>query len=329
MTTKWSPPTGRRRASPSGCIATRRASGKRWAAPAREPRRRSTRGVLFAFGATGILNALDAADGSLVWRHDVAAETGAAVPEWGFASSPLVVDGRVVVHTGAADGKAVAAYDLATGEPSWFAPAGAMSYASLHLATLGGVDQLLMATGDGVSSLEAADGTVLWDHAWPMPAGGSRIVQPGLTEDGDVLVGTGFGMGLRRVAVTRQNGTWETAERWTSTGLKPYFNDFVVHRGHAYGFDGRILSAVELETGERVWKGGRYGHGQLVLLADQDLLLVLSEKGELALVAAEPAGFSELARRPAIEGKTWNHPVFADGVLYVRNAEEMAAFRIP
>jgi outer membrane protein assembly factor BamB len=136
------------------------------------------------------------------------------------------------------------------------------------------------------------------------------------------------GSGLRRLAVANGGGGWTVEERWTSIGLKPYFNDFVVHEGHAYGFDGGILAAIALEDGARKWKGGRYGHGQLVLLPEQDLLLVLSEQGELALVAAAPDGFTELARHPAIAGKTWNHPVVAGDLLLVRNGEEMVAFRL-
>jgi hypothetical protein len=136
------------------------------------------------------------------------------------------------------------------------------------------------------------------------------------------------GLGIRRLAVAHGAGGWKVDERWTSNGLKPYFNDFVVHKGHAFGFDGNILSCIDLEDGKRVWKGGRYGNGQLVLLADQDLLLVLSEEGELALVRATPDEFKEVAKFPVLSGKTWNHPVLVRDVLLVRNDEEMAAFRL-
>ena len=179
-------------------------------------------------------------------------------------------------------------------------------------------------SGFGATSVAPADGKSLWEHRWP----GSPIVQPALTADGDILIAAS-GSGTRRIAVAHGARGWTVEERWTSTGLKPYFNDFVVHRGHAFGFDGRILACIDLEDGQRKWKGGRYGNGQLVLLPEQDVLLVLSEEGELALVAATPDRFTELARFPAIEGKTWNHPVLVGDVLLVRNGQEMAAFRLP
>jgi hypothetical protein len=175
----------------------------------------------------------------------------------------------------------------------------------------------------GVISIAPSDGKQLWEHQWQ----GNMIVQPALSADGEVLI-TSQENGTRSIAVTQSAGGWTVKERWTSNGLKPYFNDFVVHEGHAFGFDGRILACIDLKDGQRKWKGGRYGNGQLVLLPDQDLLLVLSEEGELALVGATSDGYTELAKLPAIQGKTWNHPALVGDVLLVRNAEEMAAFRL-
>jgi len=280
-------------------------------------------GRVYTFGATGILNALDAANGAVVWSRNVAADADAKVPYWGFASSPLVVGDAVIV---AAAGRLVA-YDPATGRPRWLGPAHRGSYSSPHLLTIDGVAQVLLLNEVGATSVAPADGTVLWQHEWP----GAGMVQPALTADGDILITTtdmSGGVGTRRIAVAHGFGGWTAQERWTSRGLKPYFNDFVVHKGHAFGFDGSILACIDLNDGKRKWKGGRYGNGQLVLLPDQDLLLVLSEEGELALVGATPDRFTELARFPAIEGKTWNHPVLVGDILLVRNAEEMAALRL-
>jgi outer membrane protein assembly factor BamB len=282
-------------------------------------------GHVYTFGATGIVNALVAADGAVVWSRNAAADTGVKVPGWGFASSPLVVDDVVIVATA---GRLVA-YDRATGQPRWLGPAGGGGYSSPHLVTLGGVKQVLLLNGAGAISVAPATGTLLWTYPWQSDG----IVQPALTADGDVLIGTGSGLGgagigVRRIAVAQGPGGWTALERWTSVGLKPYFNDFVVHQGHAFGFDGSILACIDLADGQRKWRGGRYGHGQLILLPEQDLLLVMSEKGELALVAASPDQFRELARFPALEGKTWNHPVLVGDVLLARNDQEMVAFRL-
>jgi hypothetical protein len=116
-------------------------------------------------------------------------------------------------------------------------------------------------------------------------------------------------------------------EKWTSSQLKPNFNDFVVHKGYAYGYSGPMLVCVDIDEGERMWRGGRYG-GQLILLADQDLLLILSESGELVLVQAIPDRFKELTRIKAIEGKTWNHPVMVGNILLLRNTQEMVAYQM-
>jgi outer membrane protein assembly factor BamB len=260
-----------------------------------------------------------------VWTRNAAADTKKKVPMWGFASSPLVVDDLVVV---AVSGQLVA-YDIATGKPRWYGPSRGGGYASPQLVTIDGVRQIVLLSGGGAAAVVPADGSVLWEHSWQDAVG---ILQPAQTPDGDLLITAGDGMGgtgVLRVGARRGASGWTVDERWTTRGLKPYFNDIVVHKGYAFGFDGSILSCIDLQNGERKWKGGRYGHGQLLLLPDQDLLLVLSEEGELALVRAASDGFTELARVPAIEGKTWNHPVLVGDVVLVRNGEEMAAFRVP
>jgi outer membrane protein assembly factor BamB len=281
-------------------------------------------GRVYTLGGTGILNALDARDGSVVWSRNAAIDTGRRVPDWGIASSPLVVGDLVI----AAAAGWLAAYDAATGIPRWFGPKDGWGYSSPHLSTIDGVEQIVLLNGAGAIGVDPSDGTVLWKHAWPSDG----MVQPAMIAGGGLLIGSGSGLagntGMLRVSVAHEPGGWIVKERWMSAGLKPYFNDFVVHTGHAFGFDGSILASIDLEDGKRKWKGGRYGHGQLILLPDQDVLLVLSEEGELALVAATPDKFTELARVPAIEGKTWNHPVLVGDVLLVRNGEEMAAFRL-
>ncbi|MGH9870069.1 MAG: PQQ-binding-like beta-propeller repeat protein [Candidatus Polarisedimenticolia bacterium] len=280
-------------------------------------------GRVYTLGATGIVNALDAADGTVVWSRNAASDSNRKVPEFGFTSSPLLVDDVVIV---AVAGQLLA-YNTATGDLRWSGPKHGDSFSSPHLLTIDGVAQVLLLSGAGATSVAPADGSLIWEYTWP----GDSYLQPALTADGDLLIGAIELMpsGMLRLSVARGPGGWAVEELWSSRGLKPHFSDFVVHKGHVYGFDGNILACIGVENGERKWKGGHYGQGQLVLLTDQDLLLVVSEGGDLVLVAATADGFKELARFPAIEGRTWNHPALVGDVLLVRNGQEMAAFRLP
>lgn len=279
---------------------------------------------IFAMGATGVVNALDATTGKLLWSNNTAADTKRDVPMWGISSSPLVVDDVVIVSVAGT----LAGYDIASGKLRWLGPRHGGSYSSPHLLTADGTQQVVILSAPGAVGVNPVDGTELWTHTWE----GGAIVQPAITEDGDILINgmaaTG-GVGTRRLSIRRDGESWKVEERWTTNGLKPYFNDLVIHKGHAYGFDGAILSSIDLTDGKRKWKGGRYGNGQMILLADQDLLLVISEEGELALVSATPDGYKEVTKVAALNAKTWNHPVIVNGVLLIRNGEEMAAYRLP
>jgi outer membrane protein assembly factor BamB len=279
-----------------------------------------SKGRVYSLGGTGIMNVLNAGDGTVVWSRNAADDTDTAVPIWGFSSSPLVLDDVVIVAVAGS----MIAYDLATGEPRWSNSVGGDCYSSPHLIHIDGVAQVLLQNEAGTSSFSPVDGTVLWEHAWP----GNPIVQPTLTVDGDILISVDEQNGIRRISVAHGPEGWTVEELWTSDWLKPYFNDSTIHNGYVYGFDGPLLACIDIDDGAQQWRGGRYGRGQFILLADQGLLLVLAEKGGLALVEASPGQFTEIAKIPAIKGKTWNHPVLVGDILLVRNGEEMVAFRL-
>lgn len=283
-------------------------------------------GKLYALGANGKLNCLNPSNGAVIWSRDIAADTNAPVPMWGFSSSPLVNSGLVTVITGAA-GKAVIAYDAANGKPAWSSGDG-WSYASPQLATVGGVEQILFVSQNGLNGVDPTDGHTLWRHDFPLPSNANRAVQPTAIGNDAFLLGAAFGTGTRRINLTHEGSTWRTTGQWTSHNFNPYYNDLVYHKGFCYGFDNSVFACLDIATGKTKWRAHGYGNGQVLLLADQDLLLILTETGEVALLDAKPEESHEIGRFQAIEGKSWNHPVIAYGKLFVRNGEEVACFEI-
>jgi outer membrane protein assembly factor BamB len=287
-------------------------------------------GKLYTFGARGLLNCLDAATGEPKWSkaRDVRADAEAKVPEWGFSASPAVAGGVVAVFAGGPNNKSVLAYSIASGELAWAAGEGQLSYCSLHPARLHGTDQILVTSDQGLTSFDPASGKVLWHHSAALPEM-PRVVQPTILSDSDVLIGNGLGKGTHRIHVSQKGDEWTTEEVWHTRAISPYFNDLVIHDGCLYGFDREFLTCVSLEDGKSKWRARGYGNGQLLLLADQGLLLILSETGDVALVEASSAKHKELGRFHAFEGKTWNHPVVAHGKLFVRNGEWVACYTLP
>jgi outer membrane protein assembly factor BamB len=289
-------------------------------------------GRIFALGATGILNCLDAVSGDLRWSHDITVDAGTKVPVWGFSSSPLVAGELVVVFAGSESSesqKTLLAYHVGSGELAWAAAAGKTSYSSAQLASFAGSTQLLFVSDGGLFAFDPSNGAVLWRHPTSSVSFGiPRAVQPHSVGANGILFDAGADVGTALVNLRPGAGTENIEELWVSRQLKPSFNDFVIHDGAVYGFDSRVFACLDLETGKRRWGGGRYGSGQVLLLADQPLLVVVTEEGELVIVAADPDQHHELGRFQAIDGKTWNHPVIAHGRLYIRNAKELACFEL-
>jgi outer membrane protein assembly factor BamB len=282
------------------------------------------RGKLFTIGGTGIFQCLDAATGETLWKHELGEGD---VPMYGYASSPLIVGDRVVVYSCGAGRKGLFAFDRESGKEAWFTAEGTHAYGSPHLVQIAGTPQILLMNNTGLQSFATETGAQLWAHDWPYKRY-PRCVQPLAVSEDSFALGTTGDMGTRLVRVAQENGAWTTNEVWTTKKLRPYFNDGVAADGFLYGFDGNRLNCVDGATGERRWQGERYS-GQVMLIADMDVLLVLSEEGEVVLVEANPDAPKELAKLPVLTGKTWNHPVIANGALFIRNAEEMACIELP
>ena len=229
------------------------------------------------------------------------------------------------------------AYDLETGDLRWAAGNRQASYASPIVATLAGERQIVAANENYVTAHRIRDGHVLWEHPWPDESDSTAtITQPIPLGDDRLFLSKGYGVGSSLWKISRSAGgqvavepLWEPAIKRV---MKTKFANPVVRNGYVYGLDDVLLSAINVETGKVAWKKRRhpeFGHGQIMLLGD--VILVLSESGELALVEATPDGYHELASIQALDSAntTWNTPAFAPPYLLVRNAREAACYRLP
>jgi outer membrane protein assembly factor BamB len=282
-------------------------------------------GRLYALGAQGELRCLDARTGRLVWSKNILKDNGASNLPWGMAASPLVVDDKVIVIPGGADGKAVVAYNARTGARAWGALGDKASYTSPMLVTLAGRRQVLAVTMRNVAGLSPEDGSVLWVFPWSNSSG-INVAQPLVVGPNRLFVSAGYGKGAALVELKDAGGKLSAAPIWERPSMKNKFNSSVLHEGHVYGLDEGMLTCVDVATGEQKWKARGYGYGQVVLASGH--LIVTTEEGEVALVRATPAGHTELSRFPALQGRTWNVPAIAGGRLLVRNATEMACYKL-
>jgi outer membrane protein assembly factor BamB len=283
-------------------------------------------GSIYAMGAEGWLQRLDATNGKLVWTVDLRVLANRAPPMWGFSSSPWVGHGVVAVHAAGKSKLGVVAVSTEDGRLKWSASAGENSYGTLQSVSIEGRELLALLSDDGVHLLNPTDGVKVSDYVWKHP--GYRSLQPTMVDDNKMLIPTGLGSGTRLVQWNWEGDRLDARELWTSRELKPDFNDLVVHQGFAYGFDNNLFACIDLANGGRRWKGGRYGKGQVLLLADSELLLVISEQGELVLIQATPDAMKELARIRVFQEKTWNHPIVVEDRLFLRNAAEAVCYRL-
>jgi outer membrane protein assembly factor BamB len=276
-------------------------------------------GRVYTQGVLGRLNCLELETGKLVWTHEVLSELEAANLEWGKSNSPFLWNNLVITTGGMTESTPMlVAYDAATGKPVWKSANGAASYSTPLILPLGGKEVLVYLGQLGVTGHEPATGKILWKWDWPGTF--PKVAQPQLAGENRILLTASYGVGSHLLDLS----SGAPVPVWKTTRMKTKFSTAVVSGNHAYGFDEGALACIDLATGKRLWKGGDYGFGQNLLVGD--LLLVQAEQGALALVAAKPDEFQEIARIESLKGVTWNIPTLAGNYLLVRNDTEAICY---
>jgi outer membrane protein assembly factor BamB len=281
-------------------------------------------GRVFALGPRGLLVALDAGGGSLLWATHLADDLGSEPPFYGFATSPLVVGDVVVVQIGAGEGKGIAGFDVASGEMLWSAADNPVQYHSPVLATLGGRRQIGAADDTHLTGIDPASGAVLWSHEHggdERDMGGATIV-PVPAGDNRVLLLHRHPESVMLEIDTADDGAWQIRELWTSRAIKSTYVVPVYHDGYLYGMNSKIFTCVDAATGEMVWRDRGPGDGFPTVVGDQ--LVIMSKPGILHVAATSPEGYRELASLKLFDEVSWSAPTYADGHLYVRSMGALA-----
>lgn len=269
--------------------------------------------VVYQLSRRGHLLALDAASGQVRWSINVAEQTGAEVPEWGFASSPLVWRDLLILNVGSA-GTAV---DKRTGRVVWTSGKDAAGYATAVPRTAGGHEEVVLLVRERLVGLDPATGREHWSYPWKTRYK-VNATDPVILRD-RLFIATGYNRGG---AVLDVSGSVPQVV-WEGKQMRNHFNACVLVDGFLYGFDGNVgdrgpLKCLDFQTGTVLWTHEGLGTGALT--AADGKLIILSERGELLVAEASPKGFRELARAQILGGKCWTAPVLANGRIYCRNS---------
>ena len=278
--------------------------------------------TVYTVGSTGILNCLDFESGEQLWTTNIFQENRADPPPWGVSISPLVFGELVIVSAGGA-----VAYHRGTGEIAWTGHRTQSGYSSPMLTTLADTEQVVLFNQGLITSHEPSSGKLLWKQPW-VDTYAECVAQPVPLPNNQLLVSTGYGAGAKLFQISRNLADeFNVVTIWETIYLKAKFTNIIYYEGYLYGLDDGIFACINPVDGTRQWKRGRYGHGQTLLISD--VLLVLTESGEVALVEPDPDNHREYARFSALKGKTWNTPALAGSYLLVRNDQEAACYQLP
>lgn len=281
-------------------------------------------GRVFGFSPRGVLFTVDAATGKAIWSKNVVAELGAKSPHYGFTSSPILVDGVLIVQTGAGAGKEIGGFKPDDGTLLWSAGDDEINYQAPITATIGGKTQVIAAGGKMLRGLDAASGKILWsyEHKGDESAmGGQKLIPVPAGENRFLLVNKEDSSTMIRVT-PGDGGSYKVEDLWSSNSIRGTYVIPVYHDGYVYGASGFILTCVDAATGEPNWKSREPGDGFVTLVGGH--LVILTKQGTLHVAEASPAGYNEIARTDLFEEQSWSAVAYADGHLFARSMARLA-----
>ncbi len=276
--------------------------------------------LVYVLSAGGKLLALNTKDGKKAWSHDLVSEYGGRVPRWGISVSPLVEGNMLLVDVGGKSGHSVMAFNKASGAVVWKSETDIPGYSAPIAVTVNGVKQILVFTGSALVSLAPADGKLFWRYPWETSYD-VNAATPVFIPGDKVFISSGYGKGGTLLQMQAAGNRVTVRDVWKSRDMKNHFSSSILYQNHLYGFDDAFLTCLDIATGEPKWQQRGFQKGSLIF-ADGHLV-VLGERGNLALVEATPASYKEKGSVQILKGRCWTMPTLANGKLYLRNQSEM------
>lgn len=284
---------------------------------------------VFAVGSRKELFALNKANGQVAWSHDMIKEYGATGPDRGYAPSPLLHEGLVIVPMGG-PGQVLAAFNAQTGALAWKAGDFDFSPASPTLIDVDGQKQLLYFAGNAVAGFEPASGRTLWSHPHKTDWGLNISTPIWSPSDHLLFISSAYGTGSRVLEVRQAGGRTTAVEKWLNNRMRIHIGSAIRIGGHVFGSSGdfgpAFLTAVDVTSGKVAWQDRSFARAQL-LHADGKLV-ILDEDGNLGLATVSPTGLQVLARAPILDHLAWTPPALSGTRLFVRDRKTMAAFEL-
>jgi outer membrane protein assembly factor BamB len=289
--------------------------------------------IVYAISTQGLLYAVKVTNGKSLWTLDLGKKYGGQIPDYGYSSSPLIDGEKLFVNVGGKKEFAFAALNKNTGDLVWHSQTDLPAYSSPLAITMDGTRQIVFMSAEGLFSVSPEDGGLYWRSAWNArcPKTGIPVnsITPIFISPDKIFISGGFGTitGASVIRLLKRKKHFAVENLWTNKEMKNLVSTSVFFENHIYGFDDNMLKCIDALTGKEKWKTRSYRRGSLIL-ADRHLI-VLGERGKLALVEANPAGYREIASAQILNSdRCWTSPSLAKGKLYLRNHKEIVCLDI-